>query len=69
MTSDSRYNIQSRSPRQSRPSDIQLSPQDSQQRSRQTIDIRRPTAPPLPQNRPIGDNTTDDMDDMLGYLD
>lgn len=33
------------------------------------IDIYRPQASPLPGNRPIADNTTDDIDDMLGYLD
>lgn len=34
-----------------------------------TINIYRPKPSPLPQNRPIGDNNTEAMDDMLSYLD
>ncbi|NET09271.1 MAG: hypothetical protein F6K09_21650 [Merismopedia sp. SIO2A8] len=33
------------------------------------IDIRRPKPSPLPHNRPIADNNTEAMDDMLSYLD
>ncbi|NER00453.1 MAG: hypothetical protein F6K30_27780 [Cyanothece sp. SIO2G6] len=33
------------------------------------IDIHRPKPAPLPHNRPIADNNTEAMDDMLGYLD
>lgn len=33
------------------------------------VNIYRPKPSPLPQNRPIASNTTEDMDDMLGYLD
>ncbi len=58
MTSDPRYKIQP-TPRADR-LNIQRSPQ---------IDIRRPPVRPLPRNRPVGDNTTENMDDMLGYLD
>ena len=33
------------------------------------VNIHRPKPSPLPQNRPIANNKTEDMDDMLGYLD
>ncbi|MGF1537308.1 MAG: hypothetical protein ACFB4J_12620 [Elainellaceae cyanobacterium] len=59
MTSDPRYNIQP-APKANKP-DLQRSPQ--------SIDIRRPPVRPLPRNRPVGDNSTENMDDMLGYLD
>ncbi|MEB3233463.1 MAG: hypothetical protein VKJ64_20815, partial [Leptolyngbyaceae bacterium] len=33
------------------------------------INIYRPKPSPLPHNRPIADNNTEAMDEMLGYLD
>ncbi|MGK7891721.1 MAG: hypothetical protein AB4042_20530 [Leptolyngbyaceae cyanobacterium] len=33
------------------------------------VDIHRPKPSPLPHNRPIADNNTEAMDEMLGYLD
>lgn len=60
MTSDPRYNIQP--PQADRSTEIQRS-------SRRPIDIRRPAARPLPENRPIASNDTEEMDDMLSYLD
>ncbi|MEO0407663.1 MAG: hypothetical protein AAF289_09960 [Cyanobacteria bacterium P01_A01_bin.135] len=59
MTSDPRYDIQ--------PQPASSSPQP--QSTRPSLDIRRPSARPLPENRPIASNNTEDMDDMLGYLD
>jgi len=35
----------------------------------QPMQIYRPEPSPLPGNRPIAENVTDEMDDMLGYLD
>ncbi|MGF1512536.1 MAG: hypothetical protein ACFB5Z_02395 [Elainellaceae cyanobacterium] len=63
MTSDPRYNIQPKP--QSDPSKLQRAPQSTPQ----SIDIRRPPVRPLPRNRPVGDNATENMDDMLSYLD
>lgn len=40
-----------------------------QDERRQPMEIYRPPATPLPGNRPVADNTTEDTDDMLGYLD
>lgn len=36
---------------------------------RQPMQIYRPPVAPLPGNRPVADNVTEDVDDMLGYLD
>ncbi|GEM_PF-5919815 len=36
---------------------------------RQPMQIYRPPATPLPSNRPVADNVTDEDDEMLGYLD
>ena len=33
------------------------------------INIYRPKPSPLPNNRPVADNNTENMDDMLSYLD
>lgn len=33
------------------------------------INIRRPKPSPLPHNRPVADNNTEAMDEMLSYLD
>lgn len=35
----------------------------------QPMQIYRPAPSPLPGNRPVADNTTDEIDDLLGYLD
>ncbi|MEB3211779.1 MAG: hypothetical protein VKL39_10505 [Leptolyngbyaceae bacterium] len=35
----------------------------------QPMQIYRPSPSPLPGNRPVADNTTDDSDELLGYLD
>jgi hypothetical protein len=37
--------------------------------NRQPMQIYRPEPSPLPGNRPIADNTADDTDELLGYLD
>ncbi|MEL6223113.1 MAG: hypothetical protein AAFR31_10790 [Cyanobacteria bacterium J06627_8] len=35
----------------------------------QPMQIYRPAPSPLPGNRPVADNKTDDSDELLGYLD
>lgn len=42
-----------------------ITPSDNQQ----PMNIYRPEPSPLPGNRPIADNTPDDTDELLGYLD
>ncbi|MEB3358083.1 MAG: hypothetical protein VKK04_15250 [Synechococcales bacterium] len=36
---------------------------------RPKFDIHRPEPSPLPGNRPVADNNTEEIDEMLGYLD
>ncbi len=46
-------------------SESAITPSDN----RQPMQIYRPEPSPLPGNRPIADNTANDTDELLGYLD
>jgi len=51
------------------PSSSESSPSNGSIERRPKFDIHRPEPSPLPGNRPVADNNTEEIDDMLGYLD
>lgn len=64
MSSESERSFTAK-PSESAPESAAIAPTQTRQR----MQIYRPAPSPLPGNRPVADNTTDDADDLLGYLD
>ncbi|MGB3493193.1 MAG: hypothetical protein WBA57_10720 [Elainellaceae cyanobacterium] len=51
------------------PSSGSMAQVPDQEKRRQPMQIYRPPVAPLPGNRPVADNVTEETDNMLEYLD